>query len=34
MIAGYREEAPSVVAIAMGVLDGSVTHRYERFTDV
>jgi hypothetical protein len=57
MIAGYREEAPSVVTIAMGLLvshavandcvvatgldditlrakDGSVTHRYERFTDV
>lgn len=57
VIAGYREEAPSVVTIAMGLLvshavandcvvatgldditlrakDGSVTHRYERFTDV
>jgi len=57
MIAGYKEEAPSVVTIAMSLLvshavandcvvatgldditlrakDGSVTHRYERFTDV
>lgn len=57
MIAGYREEAPSVVTISMTLLvshavsndtvvatglddislrqrDGSVSHRYERFTDV
>jgi hypothetical protein len=57
MIAGYKEEAPSVVTISMTLLvshavsndtvvatglddislrqrDGSVSHRYERFTDV
>lgn len=57
MIAGYKEEAPSVVTIGMTLLvshavsndtvvatglddislrqrDGSVSHRYERFTDV
>jgi hypothetical protein len=57
MIAGYKEEAPSVVAISMTLLvshavsndtvvatglddislrqrDGSISHRYERFTDV
>ena len=57
MIAGYKEEAPSVVTISMTLLvshavandavvatglddislrqrDGSISHRYERFTDV
>jgi ketosteroid isomerase-like protein len=57
MIAGYKEEAPSVATISMTLLvshavsndtvvatglddislrqrDGSITHRYERFTDV
>jgi ketosteroid isomerase-like protein len=57
MIAGYKEEAPSVATISMTLLvshavsndtvvatglddislrkrDGSISHRYERFTDV